>query len=197
MKKKFKFFASVALVCSIIIGTFSMSGCSADDDSLVNSSGAKTKLLTAINNLSYSDYLALAFPTVQTDIEKERTDKGMSEDEYIKYVKESILGFDGDKRIAESDAKKLEVIEYDSGKLGLVKDKYIAKDGYVEIDRCEDYIFSVRDAAYSDNTAPEIYVITLKVATCGKELYFLDYSISDEVYVENNETLVVESTEAE
>lgn len=194
MKKFFKRLTSAVLVCSIVIGTFAMSGCSSDDAE-VKSSAAKTKFLTAINNLSYSDFTDLAFPPIKNEIEKEREAKGLSEDEYMQYVKGSVLGYEGEKRISESDAKKLEVVEYDSGKLGLVKDKYIAKDGYVDIDKCEDYIFSVRDSAYSDNTAPEIYVITLKVVTCGKNLYFVDYSISDETYVDNGEADIQEDSE--
>ena len=91
MKKGFKKLTALLLLCTMLASICSFTGCAYGGASTAYN--VKEGLIKALNNMDYDDYLSIAYPALREVIEKEKEEKGMSDSEYMKYIKDSVFLF--------------------------------------------------------------------------------------------------------
>lgn len=185
MKKRFKHITTFILLCSMIIGVFSMSGCASGGDAYADN--VPKNLLNALNKLDYGMYLDLIYPPLRASIEKEREDLGLSKEEYMQHLKDENYPFE-DKTIRidhASSITKKKPTELDEFSLQLLIDDFIYYDDYETIDSGLVYDYIIRDSHFqSDSDADAFYEMQITVVLSNTNYYLTSFSISQTPYEE-------------
>ena len=151
MKKGFKKLTALLLLCTMLASICSFTGCAYGGASTAYN--VKEGLIKALNNMDYDDYLSIAYPPLREVIEKEKEEKGMSDSEYMKYIKDSVFPFEEDTLITQSS--KIAAVDktFDDTQLQLIADQFIYMDDYIDLESASSSTFLVRDYRQTDDNA--------------------------------------------
>ena len=194
MKKGFKKLTALLLLCTMLASICSFTGCAYGG--ATTAYNVKEGLIKALNNMDYDDYLSIAYPPLREVIEKEKEEKGMSDSEYMKYIKDSVFPFEEDTLITQSSKIAATDKTYDDTQLQLIADQFIFMDDYIELDSASSSTFLVRDYRQTDDNADAFYEMQIVIVCAEGHYYFSSYSIDKQMYDFNKPT-EAPTTEAE
>lgn len=187
MRKRLKHITTFILMFSMIIGVFSMSGCTSGGDAYADN--VPKNLLNALNRLDYSAYLDLLYPPLRAGVEKEREELGLSKEEYMQHLRDENLPFeDKTTRIDHaSSITKKKPTTMDDFSLELLIDRYIYYDDYETIDSALVYDYIIRDSHFqNDAEATAFYEMQITVVLSNTNYYLASFSISQTPYEESS-----------
>lgn len=180
MRKGFKKLTALLLLCTLLTSMFAFSGCTYGGVSTAYN--VKESLIKALNNEDYDEYIALAYPPLREQIEKEMDDLGLSEKEYMKHLKKTVFPFADETLLTQSSKLAAEEKAFDDTQLQLVCDQYIYLDDYIELDSASSTKFLVKDYRYTDEECNEYYLMEIVIVSADGHYYFSSYNIEKQMF---------------
>lgn len=192
MRKHSRKLSALLLVCTLVFSALSFTGCATGGEATQYT--VKTKLLTALNGKDYDAYLKLAYPPLREDIEKERKEMNLSEEDYMKYLQDKWFPTENTDMIAEYSKSFSKSEAFTEAQINSIIDEFIYYDDYEEITKAELFSFLIKDKAFEDSVA-EFYEMHLIIICANDNYYFVSYEITDTPYVET--TTVADENDSE